>query len=363
MRFQFPKVPQEFIAYNYRSAIMSYPFNFEEHSHRRFNPFTGSYIQVSPHRSKRPWQGQQEKLLSSEELSFEPECFLCPGNKRVGGEMNPEYLGTYVFANDFGALTPNIPEGEFEEGEFFKAKSEKGICKVICFSPDHTKTIPKLELKEVVEVVKTWKREYELLGSEPFINYVQVFENKGEVMGCSNPHPHGQIWAQESIPDEPFKKQLNFKNYFERKNSTMVVDYVHEELKKNVRIIDENESFVILVPFWAVWPFEAMIAPKTHIESLASINDRQIQDLADAYRNLTQRYDKLFEVSFPYSAGLHQAPTDSLDHPEWDLHMVFYPPLLRSATVKKFMVGYEMLANPQRDLTPEKAAEILRNVK
>lgn len=337
-------------------------FNFEEHSHRRFNPFTGSYVQVSPHRSKRPWLGQQEKVMSAIGISYDPECFLCPGNKRVGGELNPDYSDTYVFTNDFGALTQNIPNGEFVEGEFFKAKSEKGICKVICFSPDHSKTIPELELTQVVEVVKTWKKEYEMLGSEPFINYVQIFENKGEVMGCSNPHPHGQIWAQQSIPDEPFKKQLNFRKYYKRKKSTMVLDYVQEELKKKDRIIDENESFVILVPFWAVWPFEAMIAPKTHIESLAVMNNRQIEDLAEAYRNLTQRYDRLFDISFPYSAGLHQAPTDGLAHPEWDLHMVFYPPLLRSATVKKFMVGYEMLANPQRDLTAEQAALRLRNI-
>ncbi|MFD2034485.1 UDP-glucose--hexose-1-phosphate uridylyltransferase [Belliella marina] len=337
-------------------------FSFEEHSHRRFNPFTGSYVQVSPHRSKRPWQGQQEKIVKSEPVTYDPECFLCPGNTRVGGEVNPDYTSTFVFTNDFGALTQDIPSGSYEEGDFFKAKSERGVCKVICFSPDHSKTIPQLNQEEVFDVVKTWKKEYLELSELEFINYVQIFENKGEVMGCSNPHPHGQIWAQESIPDEPLKKQQKFLEYYQGKGKNMVTEYVQAELVKKERIIYENDSFVVLVPFWAVWPFEAMIAPKSHIESLAKMSESQMADLADAYRTLTIKYDRLFDVSFPYSAGIHQAPTDGREHPEWDLHMVFYPPLLRSATVKKFMVGYEMLANPQRDLTAEKAAGILRDL-
>jgi UDPglucose--hexose-1-phosphate uridylyltransferase len=337
-------------------------FSFEEHSHRRYNPFTGEYVQVSPHRSNRPWQGQQEKTARTEGLSYDPECFLCPGNKRVGGEINPDYTDTFVFQNDFGALNQEVPEGEYVEGEFFRAKSEKGICKVVCFSPDHSRTIPELSLEAVTKVVKTWKREYGDLGARPFINYVQIFENKGEVMGCSNPHPHGQIWAQESIPDEPAKKQLKFQDYYNRKGSNMVCDYVKEELKKEERVVYENDSFVVLVPFWAVWPFETMIAPKNPISSVQEMDEFMMKDLADAYRTLTIKYDRLFDVSFPYSAGIHQAPTDGETHPEWGLHMVFYPPLLRSATVKKFMVGYEMLANPQRDLTAEKAATLLQEL-
>jgi UDPglucose--hexose-1-phosphate uridylyltransferase len=337
-------------------------FSFEQHSHRRYNPFSGEYVQVSPHRSNRPWQGQQEKVPKTEGLSYDGECFLCPGNKRVGGEINPDYRDTFVFRNDFGALNEDAPEGAYMEGEFFIARSEKGICKVICFSPHHSKTIPELSQEAVSKVVKTWKREYEDLGSKPFINYVQIFENKGEVMGCSNPHPHGQIWAQESIPDEPYKKQMNFKDYYDRRGSNMVSDYVKEELKKEERIVYENDSFVVLVPFWAVWPFETMIAPKSPISSLGEMDEKKIEDLADAYRTLTIKYDRIFDVSFPYSAGIHQAPTDGETHPEWGLHMVFYPPLLRSATVKKFMVGYEMLANPQRDLTAEKAAAVLKGL-
>lgn len=337
-------------------------FSFEQHSHRRYNPFTGAYVQVSPHRSNRPWQGQQEKTFKTQGLSYDPECFLCPGNKRVGGESNPDYTNTYVFKNDFGALNEDVSEGVFEEGEFFRAKSERGICKVVCFSPDHSKTIPELSLDQVTAVVRTWKREYADLGAKPFINHVQIFENKGEVMGCSNPHPHGQIWAQESIPDEPAKKQKHFEEYYSRTGHNMVCDYVKEELQRKDRLIYENESFAIVIPFWAVWPFEAMIAPKNHLASLEDMEEVRMQDFADAYKVLTMKYDKLFDVSFPYSAGIHQAPTDGNAHPEWDLHMVFYPPLLRSATVKKFMVGYEMLANPQRDLTAEKAADILRGL-
>lgn len=337
-------------------------FSFEDHSHRRFNAFTGEYVQVSPHRGKRPWQGQVEKIIKADPIAYDPNCYLCPGNTRIGGEVNPNYQKPFDFVNDFGALTEDVPSGEMSKGEFFRAKSERGICKVICFSPNHSLTIPQLELDEVAEVAYTWKREYELLGAKSFINYVQIFENKGEVMGCSNPHPHGQIWAQESIPVEPMKKQIRFADYYQRTGQSMVKDYVKAELEAGERVIYENDTFVALVPFWAVWPFEAMIAPKTSISSLSEMSEPQLRDLADAYRNLTIRYDNLFETSFPYSAGLHQAPTDGKDHPEWDLHMIFYPPLLRSATVKKFMVGYEMLANPQRDLTAEKAAGILKGL-
>lgn len=337
-------------------------FSFEEHSHRRFNPFTGEYVLVSPHRAKRPWQGQQEKTMKPKKVSYDPKCYLCAGNKRVGGEVNPEYTGTFVFENDFGALIPAIPDGSMEEGEFFKAFSERGICKVVCFSPDHSLTVPDLPLEKVSEVVATWKREYEALGSLPYINYVQIFENKGEVMGCSNPHPHGQIWAQEHIPDEPLKKQRNFLDYFNRTGKNMVSEYVKAELEKRERMVYQNENFVVLVPFWAVWPYETIIAPKKSISSLLQMNLAELEDLADAYKSLTMKYDKLFGVSFPYSAGIHQAPTDGVPHPEWGFHMVFYPPLLRSASVKKFMVGYEMMANPQRDITAEKAAVLLKSL-
>ncbi|AHM61936.1 galactose-1-phosphate uridylyltransferase [Flammeovirgaceae bacterium 311] len=337
-------------------------FNFEDHSHRRYNPLTGEWLQVSPHRAKRPWQGQQEKTAQAKRPAYDPACYLCPGNTRANGEVNPAYEGTYAFKNDFAAITDDVPSGSMQEGEFFLAKSERGICKVICFSPRHDLTVPEMEVEAIKEVVELWKREYLELGQKDFINHVQIFENKGEVMGASNPHPHGQIWAQESIPDEPAKKQLHLGRYYEKHGRTLLQDYLQAELQKEERILFENEHFVALVPFWAVWPFEAMIVAKRAVPSIDKLTEAEMLSLADAYRQLTIRYDNLFEISFPYSAGLHQAPTDGREHPEWHLHMVFYPPLLRSATVKKFMVGYEMLGNPQRDITPETAAAMLRGL-
>lgn len=337
-------------------------FNFEEHSHRRYNPLTGEWVQVSPHRAKRPWQGQQEKVAEAKRLQYDPACYLCPGNARAGGEKNPAYTSTYSFKNDFAPLSEDIPQGEMEEGELFLAKSERGLCRVVCFSPRHDLTIPELEVAEIAKVVELWQQEYKELGGREFINYVQIFENKGQVMGCSNPHPHGQIWAQESIPDEPAKKQQRLLAYYGRHGRSMLMDYLAQELKKKERILFENAHFVGLVPFWAVWPFEAMLVPKSHKASIAELNEEEKLALADAYRQLTVMYDNLFEISFPYSAGIHQAPTDGKAHPEWDMHLLFYPPLLRSATVKKFMVGYEMLANPQRDITAETSAARMREL-
>ncbi|MHA6248277.1 UDP-glucose--hexose-1-phosphate uridylyltransferase [Pontibacter sp. CAU 1760] len=337
-------------------------FNFEEHSHRRFNPLTGDWLQVSPHRAKRPWQGQQEKVSEEKRPTYDPTCYLCPGNTRANGEQNPVYTGTYAFKNDFAAITEDAPAGQMEEGEFFLARSERGLCKVICFSPRHDLTIPEMEVDEIAQVVRLWQQEYAELGRMDFVNYVQIFENKGQVMGCSNPHPHGQVWAQESVPDEPAKKQARFSVYYKRHGRSMLLDYLQEELKKQERILFENDHFVGLVPFWAVWPFEAMIVPKRHVPHVGALSEKEVVSMADAYKQLTVMYDNLFEISFPYSAGIHQAPTDALDHPEWDMHLVFFPPLLRSATVKKFMVGYEMLANPQRDITPESSAARMREL-
>lgn len=334
-------------------------FNFEDHSHRRYNPLTGEWLQVSPHRAKRPWQGQEEKASEAKRPEYDSSCYLCPGNTRANGEKNPAYTGTYSFKNDFAAIQEDVPEGSLEEGEFFLARSERGLCKVICFSPRHDLTVPEMNVKDIKDVIELWKKEYDDLGSRSFINYVQIFENKGQVMGCSNPHPHGQIWAQESIPDEPAKKQQKFSQYYEKYGRTMLLDYLQQELEKNERILFQNDHFVGLVPFWAVWPFEAMIVPKRSIQNVKELNDEETEAFADAYKQLTVMYDNIFQISFPYSAGIHQAPTDGKQHPEWQMHMVFYPPLLRSATVKKFMVGYEMLGNPQRDITPETAAQLM----
>lgn len=335
-------------------------FNLENHSHRRYNPLTDEWVQVSPHRSKRPWQGQVEEIVEASRPQYDPKCYLCPGNTRANGEQNPAYQDTFSFVNDFSALQPEIPTGALEGDSLFVVKSERGLCKVICFSPRHDLTIPEMDLASIKKVIELWAKEYQELGSLDFINHVQIFENKGEIMGCSNPHPHGQIWAQESIPDNPKKKGKQLLKYFEKHKRSLLQDYVKKELLIKDRILFENEHFVGLVPFWAIWPFEAMIISKRHVANILGLTEDERMALSEAYKRLTVMYDNLFEVSFPYSAGIHQSPTDGHDHPEWHMHMSFYPPLLRSATIKKFMVGYEMMANPQRDITPEVAAGTLK---
>ena len=337
-------------------------FNIEEHPHRRFNPLTGDWILVSPHRAKRPWQGQVEKAASDERPKYDPTCYLCAGNERAGGKINPDYKGTFVFTNDFSSLLTDTPQGSVDQMDLFKAESERGICKVICFSEDHSLTIPEMTVEDIRKVVDVWCNEYKELGDHEMINYVQIFENKGAIMGCSNPHPHGQVWSSSSVPTEPARESKTQKEYFEKHGTTLLGDYLKAELEKKERILFENEHFVALVPYWAVWPFEAMIISKRAVQNILALTDAERTALAEVYQKLTIKYDNLFEVSFAYSAGLHQAPTDGKDYPEWHLHMHFYPPLLRSASVKKFMVGYEMLATPQRDITAEQAAQRLNNL-
>jgi len=337
-------------------------FNMNDDPHRRFNPLTREWILVSPHRTKRPWQGQVEKPPPDERPAYDPNCYLCPGNTRAGGARNPQYTSTFVFTNDFAALLPDVPPGEVNESELLIARSERGTCRVICFSPRHDLTLPEMEEADIRKVVDVWVEEYLSLGANPWINYVQIFENKGAMMGCSNPHPHGQIWANETMPVEPSKEQVSLDAYREERGGCLLCDYVALEEKLGERIVCTNEHFVALVPFWANWPFETLLIARRHVPSLAELSDEERDGLANIIRRLTTRYDNLFEVSFPYSMGFHQQPTDGQDHPEWHLHAHYYPPLLRSATVRKFMVGYEMLANPQRDLTPEAAADRLRGL-
>lgn len=337
-------------------------FNSKEHSHTRLNILTGDWILVSPHRMKRPWQGKVESLPADNRPSYDPTCYLCPGNKRSDGTVNPAYTDAYVFTNDFSALLPDTPEGGENENGLLVSNSERGICRVICFSPDHSLTLPVMGEEAIVKVVQLWKKEFSDLAQNEHIKYIQIFENKGEIMGCSNPHPHGQIWASSSVPLELTKETTQQKNYFEQHGKSLLSAYLDVELQKKERIVVENEHFVALVPYWAVWPYETMLVSKRHVQTVTQFTAEEELALAQILKQLTCKYDNLFNVSFPYSGGMHQAPVNDGAHPEWHWHMHFYPPLLRSATVKKFMVGYEMLANPQRDITPEMAAATLQQL-
>ena len=335
--------------------------NLQDYSHKRFNILTGEWVLVSPHRAKRPWQGQNEAISNDIRPAHDPSCYLCAGNTRINGEVNPKYSDVFVFTNDFAALQTTSPKFEVNEGLFI-AESEQGICKVICFSPDHSKSLADMDVKDIDKVVKAWQKEYTELGAHEMINYVQIFENKGSVMGCSNPHPHGQIWSQSTLPNEVDKKDQHQKTYFDKNKSSLLGDYLKQELEANERIIYQNDDFVVLTPFWAVWPFETMIVPKKQFTNITKISEKESFNFADAISKITQAYDKLFECSFPYSSGIHQSPTDGQPNEHWHWHMSFYPPLLRSATVKKFMVGYEMFGSPQRDITAEQAANRLKNL-
>ncbi|WP_415326923.1 UDP-glucose--hexose-1-phosphate uridylyltransferase [Chryseobacterium sp. MMS23-Vi53] len=341
---------------------MNTAFNYKDHPHRRYNPLLDEWILVSPQRAKRPWQGQQEAVVEQKRLKHDPTCYLCSGNERVNGSKNPEYHGVYVFDNDFGALLKEEVEFADYQDDLFVLKPERGINRVVCFSEDHSLTLPEMPVEDIENVIKTWQKEYQNLGSLDYINHVQIFENKGAVMGCSNPHPHGQIWAQSSIPSQVLRTQENLRKYFEKRGKSLLENYLEKELNLNERIVLENENFVALIPFWATWPYETMIISKRKIENILEFTVKEINDFAEILKQLTIKYDNLFEISFPYSAGIHQAPTDEKQHPEWHFHMHFYPPLLRSASVKKFMVGYEMLAEAQRDITPEQSAEILKGL-
>ncbi|MFD0990979.1 UDP-glucose--hexose-1-phosphate uridylyltransferase [Mariniflexile jejuense] len=335
--------------------------DIQDYSHKRYNILTGEWVLVSPHRAKRPWQGQNETVSNEVRPSYDVNCYLCAGNTRINGEVNPDYKNAFVFTNDFAALQKDSKSFQVNDG-LLQAQSETGICKVICFSPDHSKSLADMNVASIQKVVETWQSEYKTIGKNSAINYVQIFENKGAVMGCSNPHPHGQIWSQSTLPNEVEKKDIHQINFFNKNKTSLLGDYLKQELEKQERIIFENDSFVVLIPFWAIWPFEAMIAPKKHQKDILGMNEQETIGFAEAISVLTKAYDKLFNTSFPYSSGIHQAPTNDEANTHWHWHMSFYPPLLRSATVKKFMVGYEMFGSPQRDITAEIAAQQLKEL-
>ncbi|CAO97324.1 galactose-1-phosphate uridylyltransferase [Erwinia tasmaniensis] len=335
-------------------------FSPADHPHRRYNPLSDRWILVSPHRAKRPWQGAQEKPAPEQLPAHDANCFLCPGNMRVTGGKNPDYTSTYVFTNDFAALMTDTPAVPQSDDLLMRCESARGTSRVICFSPDHGKTLPELTLDGLTEVIKTWQRQTADLGQH--YPWVQVFENKGAAMGCSNPHPHGQVWANSFLPNEARCEDELQRTYYAKKGTPMLVDYAARELKDGSRTVVETEHWLAVVPWWAAWPFETLLLPKAHVKRLTDLSDGQRDDLAVALKKLTSRYDNLFQCSFPYSMGWHGAPFNDDANAHWQLHAHFYPPLLRSATVRKFMVGYEMLAETQRDLTAEQAAERLRAV-
>ena len=335
--------------------------DLQDFSHKRFNILTGEWVLVSPFRANRPWQGQNEEVSHEKRPAYDEGCYLCAGNTRINGEQNPKYKDVFVFTNDFAALQKDSPSFTVNEG-LFKAESEQGICKVVCFSPDHSKSLAGMAIEDINKIVNTWQKEYTKLAGNDMINYVQIFENKGAVMGCSNPHPHGQIWSQSTLPNEVDKKDQQQRAYFNKNKSSLLGDYLKQELETNERMIYQNDDFVVLTPFWALWPFETMIIPKQQHANITNISEYESLGFADAISKITKVYDKLFECSFPYSSGIHQSPTNGENNDHWHWHMSFYPPLLRSATVKKFMVGYEMFGSPQRDITAEQAAYRLKSL-
>uniref|UniRef100_A0A1B6IQJ7 Galactose-1-phosphate uridylyltransferase n=1 Tax=Homalodisca liturata TaxID=320908 RepID=A0A1B6IQJ7_9HEMI len=338
-------------------------FSATEHQHNRYNPLRGEWVLVSPHRMKRPWSGQVEAVADSDVPEFDPKNPLCPGVTRPNGQVNPNYESTFVFNNDFPALLEDVPSPPESENDLFQMAAARGVCRVMCFHPKSNITLPLMSQMEIRAVIDKWVDETAELGKNH--DWVQIFENKGAIMGCSNPHPHCQIWASSFIPNEPRIKDGNLLNYYKNHGRPLLIDYMEQEIEKEERVVVSNHDWVVVVPFWAVWPYETMVLPKSYVQRFTDLNDNQKQSLADIIKQITTKYDNLFKSSFPYSMGWHGAPTGSKlneDNSHWVFHGLFYPPLLRSATVKKFMVGYEMLAQSQRDLTAEQAAKILRQL-
>jgi UDPglucose--hexose-1-phosphate uridylyltransferase len=325
--------------------------------HRRHNPLSGGWVQVSPQRMGRPWQGEVTHP-DPPPPAYDPTCYLCPGNARVGGEVNPDYAGVYVFPNDFPALADE-PGGAFSDDPLFRVEASGGVCRVICFSPDHGKSLPLLTLEQLRAVIDTWAEQTAELGQR--FTCVQVFENKGAMMGCSNPHPHGQVWATAHLPQEAATEDERQRAYMAEHGRSLLLDVAEREADGE-RVVDFNDDWLAIVPFWAAWPFETLLLPRFAVQRMPELTPGQRDSLALIIKALTTRYDNLFQTSFPYSMGWHGAPFTDKPQDHWQLHAHFYPPLLRSASVRKFMVGYEMLAEPQRDLTPERAAEMLRAV-
>ena len=333
----------------------------DQFPHRRWNPLRQSWVLVSPHRAQRPWQGEVGRQAAPSGNAYDPQCYLCPGNQRAGGAANPAYEGVFSFVNDYAALLPDSPSlTESTASPLLVAEPARGLCKVLCFHPNHSLTLAHMTRAEILRVVDAWMQEYKELADLDWMEYVQIFENRGAMMGASNPHPHCQIWATGFVPDEPAAETQAQREHLARTGRCLLCDYLAAESAAQERVIFQNEHFAALVPWWATWPFEVLVVSRRHLGALPELNLGEREGLADVLKRLTTRFDNLFQTSFPYTMGFHQLPTDKREHPEWHFHAHFYPPLLRSATVRKFMVGFEMLGMPQRDITPEAAAQRLR---
>jgi UDPglucose--hexose-1-phosphate uridylyltransferase len=333
--------------------------SMQELSHSRKNLLTNEWVLVSPHRTQRPWQGQLEPADTADITDFDPQCYLCPGNERANGNRNPDYQGPYVFDNDFPALS-NERDPNLHSSEFFEARPETGCCRVVCFSEQHDQRLSTMTTGQVQLALGAMFNEFQKLDQQADISYVQVFENRGQMMGCSNPHPHAQIWATSELPTEPAKELQTQRQFWDSNKRTLLGDYLQQELQKEERIVGTNEHFVALVPFWAVWPFETMVIPRREFAAPGEMQDEETHALADILKRTLASYDALFNVPAPYSMGFHPRPSDGEPHPEWVFHAHLYPPLLRSASIRKHLVGFEMLGMPQRDITPELAAEKLK---
>ena len=333
-----------------------------DQSHSRRNLLTGEWVLVSPHRTQRPWQGQQDEPEPEPEIPYDENCYLCPGNRRANGETNPDYQGTFVFDNDYSALQPEVAVNGGAADNLLEARPESGICRVVCYTAAHHLRLATMDQHAIAGALGAMFAQFRELDERPDIGYVQIFENRGAMMGCSNPHPHSQIWATRHLPTEPGKEARTQAVYFERHSRLLLSDYLQRETDDGVRIVFSNERFTALVPYWAVWPYELLLLPQSRVASPNDLQDDDLQALAEVLKNVLVAYDRLFATAMPYSMGFHPRPSDGGAHPGWLFHAHIYPPLLRSATVRKHMVGFEMLAMPQRDITPELAAEQLRAV-
>ena len=338
------------------------PNPLAEFPHRRRNALTGEWVLVSPHRTKRPWQGHVDSPAQDALPRYDPGCYLCPGNPRAGGVRNPAYESTHVFDNDFPALLAEARGVEPGQGGLLEARMERGLCRVVCYSPRHDLTLARMDAPAIRRVVDVWIQQDAEISARPGIGYVQIFENRGAMMGCSNPHPHGQIWATETVPEEPSKELRAQSEHLAKAGRPLLAEYLALELNAADRLACANDAFVAVVPYWAVWPFETLVLPRRAFARWTDMTGTERDELAALLRGLAARYDNLFKTSFPYSMGFHPAPADGAEHREWVFHAHFFPPLLRSASVRKFMVGFEMLGTPQRDITPEQAAAKLREV-